>query len=74
MHVLHRAQDPGSGTHADSNEVLRRAGAVGIAVEAGETVLLQRERALATADAAGLVVLGVGKPPEQTLPPSGADA
>lgn len=58
----------------DTIEVLRRAGAVGIAVEAGETVLLQRERALATADAAGLVVLGVGKPPEQTLPPSGADA
>ncbi len=43
----------------DTVQALCDAGAAGIAVEAGETVFLQREEAMKRADAAGLVVLGV---------------
>lgn len=43
-------------------EALCAAGARGVAVEAGETVFLEREAALARADEAGLVVLGVEDP------------
>jgi len=43
-------------------EALCAAGARGIAVEAGETVLLERDEALKRADDAGLVVLGVRDP------------
>jgi DUF1009 family protein len=47
-------------------EALCAAGAAGIAVEAGRTVFLQREEALSRADAAGLVVMGVGPPPAES--------
>ena len=60
--VAKPAQDPrfdvpviGPGTI----EALAAVGASGVAVEAGETVFLQREIALARADEAGLVVVGV---------------
>ena len=49
----------------DTIETLRRVGATGVAVEARQTVFLQRDQALALADAAGIAVLGVGaKGPE----------
>lgn len=46
----------------DTIAALCAAGAAGIAVEAGETVFLQREEAMERADAAGLVVIGVERP------------
>jgi DUF1009 family protein len=44
-------------------DALCAVGAAGLAVEAGQTVFLQREEALARADSAGLVVMGVTDPP-----------
>jgi DUF1009 family protein len=43
----------------DTIEALVRGGARGVVVEAGQTVFLQREEAMARADAEGLVVLGM---------------
>ena len=45
----------------DTVELLRRVGAVGLAVEAGQTVFLQRDAALSSADQAGIVILGVAE-------------
>ena len=44
----------------DTIETLRRVGAVGVVVEAHQTVFLQRDEALSLADDLGVAVLGVG--------------
>lgn len=45
----------------DTVELLHRVGAVGLAVEARQTVFLQREEALSLADEVGIVILGVAE-------------
>lgn len=45
----------------DTVDLLRRVNAAGLAVEAGQTVFLQRDAALSSADKAGIVILGVAE-------------
>ncbi len=45
-------------------EVLAASGGTALAVEAGRTILVERERLIAAADAAGIAVVAAARPPE----------